>query len=325
MNRLFVIFFILSLFFSCQWGQSDFIPMGSEPVNIDHFDRVFFSMDSLNISKEIKKLKNDFPYFFSSNQSDDMLISRFYDPQIRELSNSVDSLFGKTDVLELEIQESFEYFYHYFPHIDSLTLYTWVSNFESLEPILVSENTLLLALDMYLGSSSHYYRSAPKYIRNSFQQKYILPNIFFYYFSSHIPLFKDNSFLSSMLHYGKIHYLSALMIPLRDQKNLMCYSEEKMVWAKNNEANVWAYFVENSILFSTDQKNKLDFISDAPFSKFSTSWQTQSPGRIGQWIGWRIIDSYMSMHPELTLTDLITEQDAQKILRESQYKPKSKR
>ena len=76
------------------------------------------------------------------------------------------------------------------------------------------------------------------------------------------------------------------------------------------------------MLFSTDQKMKLDFISEAPFSKFSTSWQTKSPGRIAQWIGWRIIDSYMNAHSEIKLIDLILEQDSQKILRESQYKPK---
>jgi hypothetical protein len=323
MYRLFVIFFIFSLLFSCQSNQHEFVPEFEKSIHLYHFDRVFFSMDSFNLTSEINGLKSEFPHFFTSDQGDDLLIERFYDPQIRQLSCSVDSAFGNTDILEKEIQESFEYFYHYFPKTDTFTLYTWVSNFESIEPVLVSGTTILLALDMYLGSSASYYRSAPEYIRNSFKQEYILPNIFYYYFSSRVPFFNDNSFLSSMLHYGKIHYLSALMIPNRDQRNLMRYSLEKMAWAQSNEANIWAYFVENSMLFSSDQKNKLDFISEAPFSKFSTSWQSKSPGRIAQWIGWRIIDSYMNAHPEITLIDLISEQDSQKILKESQYKPKS--
>ncbi len=321
MNRLFVTFFILYLFFSCQIPERSFVPLGLKPLNIYHFDRVFFSMDSSNLLSEIDKLKINFPYFFTSDQGDDLLIERFYNSQIRELSSSVDSLFNDIDVLENDIQESFEYFHHYFPQSDTLTLYTWISNFESMEPVLVSGQTILLSLDMYLGSSARYYRSAPEYIRNSFEKKFILPNIFYYYFSSRIPFFKDNSFLSSMLYYGKIHYLTSLMMPERDKSNLMRYSQKKMAWAQDNESNVWAYFVENRMLFSSEQKNKLDFISEAPFSKFGTSWQTQSPGRIGQWIGWRIIDSFMNKHPEISIKDLIQEQDSQMILRESQYKP----
>jgi hypothetical protein len=36
----------------------------------------------------------------------------------------------------------------------------------------------------------------------------------------------------------------------------------------------------------------------------------------------KIVEAYMNSHPDLTLTDLIKETDAQKILRESRYKPK---
>jgi hypothetical protein len=80
--------------------------------------------------------------------------------------------------------------------------------------------------------------------------------------------------------------------------------------------------VENNLLFSSQHQNKQRFVEEAPFSKFYTEFDTQTPGRIGQWIGWRIIESYMKAHPEKSLTDLINEQDAQQILRESRYKPK---
>ena len=75
-------------------------------------------------------------------------------------------------------------------------------------------------------------------------------------------------------------------------------------------------------MFSSNQQNKIRFIEDAPFSKFYTSFDRESPGRVGQWIGMKIVQAYMNYQPDVSLIDLIQETDAQKILRESRYKPK---
>jgi len=75
-------------------------------------------------------------------------------------------------------------------------------------------------------------------------------------------------------------------------------------------------------LFSSTHQNKQRFIEDAPFSKFHTKFDAKTPGRIGQWVGYRLVASYMNLHPEKSLTDLINELDSQMILRESAYKPK---
>ena len=112
------------------------------------------------------------------------------------------------------------------------------------------------------------------------------------------------------------------MLPNYSSHVVIGYTKDKMQWSIRNEANIWAYFIENKLLFSSHQQNKMRFIEDAPFSKFYTSFDRESPGRIGQWVGMKIVEAYMNSHPDLTLTDLIKETDAQKILRESRYKPK---
>jgi hypothetical protein len=112
------------------------------------------------------------------------------------------------------------------------------------------------------------------------------------------------------------------MIPDKSPEIVMKYTEEKMDWCFENEGNIWAYFVENKLLFSSTHQNKQRFIEDAPFSKFHTKFDAKTPGRIGQWVGYRMVASYMNLHPEKSLTDLINELDSQMILRESAYKPK---
>jgi hypothetical protein len=291
-------------------------------VEIRHFDHSFFAMDSTHFDEDLSQLKRDFPAFFAMGQDDEVLKRRFYDLQIRELYTSVDSIYKSTEVLDADLSTAFQYFYHYFPTHDSLKLYTWVSNFENIEPVIVSENTLLVALDMYLGSESNFYTTAPDYIKQRFDMRYIPSDVFHSYFIENIPLLNDNSLLASMIHYGKIHYLCSKMLPAEEQEIIMSYPKNKMNWCLSNESNIWSYFIENQLLFSTQYQTKQRFIEDAPFSKFYTSFDTDSPGRVGQWIGWRIVNSYMDSHPEISLTDLIKEQDAQKILRESRYKPK---
>ena len=294
----------------------------SPMIKIRHFDHDFFGMDSLNFDDDLLELVNQYPDFFKMGFDKSTLKNRFFDPEIRELYDAVDSVFSTTNELDTELFRAFKYYYHHFENHDSLKIYTWVSNFERLDPILVSENTILISLDMYLGVESHFYITAPDYIKERFDKIYILSDLFRSYFTSNIPLSDNNSLLASMVYYGKIHYLISSILPSYNSHVIMGYSKDKMQWCIRNEANIWAYFVENKLLFSSSQQNKMRFIEDAPFSKFYTSFDRESPGRIGQWVGMKIVEAYMNSYPDLTLIDLIKETDAQKILRESRYKPK---
>lgn len=292
-------------------------------ISISHFDKEFFAMDSASFDFDLQQMKIKFPLFFAGNQNNNSFRARFDDKLIRELYESVDSTFLDLESIENELKRAFKYFDYYFSH-DSLQIYTWCSNFESLEPITISANTILIGLDMYLGENSKFYSTAPLYIRQQFNRQFMLPDVFFYYFSAYIPLPKENTLLASMIHYGKIHYLKSLVLPEYDEHTIMKYRSDKHSWAQLNEANIWAFFLENNLLFSSQQQNKRRFIDEAPFSKFNTNFDADSPGAIGQWVGLQIVTSYMKTNPDITPKELIKEIDTQKILRKSGYKPKNR-
>ncbi|WCC45198.1 hypothetical protein PJW08_03160 [Tenacibaculum finnmarkense] len=71
------------------------------------------------------------------------------------------------------------------------------------------------------------------------------------------------------------------------------YSQNKMRWAESNEAQIWKYFIEKNMLYNTDKELDIRFLDIAPFSKFYLEKDRQSPGRIGEFIGWQIVRSYM--------------------------------
>jgi hypothetical protein len=62
------------------------------------------------------------------------------------------------------------------------------------------------------------------------------------------------------------------------------------------------------------------FIEVAPFSKFYMNQDELSPGRIGVWMGWQIVNSYMK-HNDVSLQELL-KIDEDIIFTKSKYKPK---
>jgi hypothetical protein len=101
----------------------------------------------------------------------------------------------------------------------------------------------------------------------------------------------------------------------------MGYSEEQLLWSKENEVEIWKKFVADNLLFSTDAKLGPRFINLAPFSKFYLEIDNESPGRIGQWMGWQIVRSFMDNNPEITIQQLL-KMDPKLIFEKSKYKPK---
>ena len=76
------------------------------------------------------------------------------------------------------------------------------------------------------------------------------------------------------------------------------------------------------MLYSNDPSLSERFIADAPFSKFYLEVDQDSPGRIGIWFGWQIINAFMENN-DLSLQEMIL-LDNEEIFKNSKYKPKKK-
>ena len=63
------------------------------------------------------------------------------------------------------------------------------------------------------------------------------------------------------------------------------------------------------------------YIEETPFTK---QFGNDSPGRLGIFLGWKLIQSYMKNNPEVTLPELMQISDYQKILNNSKFKPQVK-
>jgi hypothetical protein len=79
--------------------------------------------------------------------------------------------------------------------------------------------------------------------------------------------------------------------------------------------------MEENLLFETDYLKMQKYLTDAPFTPGLGEGQSSAP-KLGVWTGWQIVKKYMDEHPLTTLQQILALKDAQKILKDSRYKPK---
>jgi hypothetical protein len=179
---------------------------------------------------------------------------------------------------------------------------------------------MVIGLDMFLGAKYKLYKenNIPLYISKFFVKESIVPACVYELALSNIKFKESNVLLDQMIYVGKLLYFSDLLLPNTEDSLKIRYSTKQLDWCKKNEANIWAFMINQKALYSTDPEINKKFMDDAPFT---TYFSKQSPGRIATWIGWQIVRNYMMNNKNISLKDLINENNSQKILSLSKYKP----
>jgi hypothetical protein len=60
------------------------------------------------------------------------------------------------------------------------------------------------------------------------------------------------------------------------------------------------------------------YLNEAPFT---APVSQDSPGRVGTWVGWQIVKSYMDKNKNVSLQQLVSENNYQQLLEKSDYRP----
>lgn len=179
---------------------------------------------------------------------------------------------------------------------------------------------LLISLDTYLGRDHYFYDGIQEYLRAGFEEKYISIDAAGAFAQKQIQYPSSRLFLDEMIYYGKILYLKDLLVPFKTDAEKIGYSTQELQWAKANEEQIWRYFVERELLFSSDPQLGPRFLQPAPFSKFYLELDSEAPGQLGQYIGWQIVRQYVDRTDSGLAEVLAT--NGEEIFKESNYKPR---
>ncbi len=284
-------------------------------LKVHRFEKAFFGATPQTLGQ----VKQEYPFFFPPENDDQVWLDKIQNPQWRELYTEVEKRYGDFSTQTQETEELFKHIKYYFPKTQLPQVYTIIAEMDYQTKIVYTRDKLIIPLELYLGRDHRFYEF-PKYLKEGFEPRQMMPDIVTAYARTQVPPPHSADFLSQMIYYGKMLYLKDILLPDYTDAERIGYSAQQQKWIQENEAYVWRYFIERKMLYDTDQKLSSRFINMAPFSKFYLEIDNESPGRIGTWIGWQIVRSYMKNNDVSLQTMLMT--DAKQIFEQSHYKPK---
>ncbi|GAB1857725.1 gliding motility lipoprotein GldB [Flavobacteriaceae bacterium MHTCC 0001] len=286
-------------------------------ISIERFDQFFGNANTT----DLPKLKQAYPFMFSTKFKDSFWIAKIKDTLQQELTKEVGLKYAKIDSIETAIESLFNHIKYYFPEFTPPRVITTTSNVDYRSKVVVTDTIVLVALDNYLGNKHHFYQNIPKFIKRNFESERIAIDVALAYTENFIHQPQRKTLLDEMIYFGKQLYLLDVLLPNVTESERLGYTEEELHWARANEAYIWRYYIERELLYSTDTKLPNRFINPAPFSKFYLEEiDTDSPGRIGQYIGLQIVRAYMQ-HNNVSLRDMLR-QKPEDIFKTSKFKPR---
>ena len=309
-----VVFFVIQCKKNNVEDEINSIPIS---INFDRFDKKFYNIDSFKLND----LKKEYSYLFPEKFDDIVWVNRRKDSLQLILKNAIEKKIENFDFVEDEINYLFKHVKYYFPKTNIPKIVTLINNVDYQSKIIYLDSLVLVSLDTYLGENHEIYNGIPNYIKYDMDISFLSSHIADKFLDRKINYPNERTFLAQMLYYGKKLYLKEKLLPLKNDTILIGYSKKDFTWAKENEIYIWKYFIEKELLYNTDSKLIRRFLDPSPFSKFYLEIDNQSPGKIGRWIGWQIVRSFMKKNPEVKIEDLIFK-SSQELFIKSGYKPK---
>lgn len=294
-------------------------------VKIERLDKKLHKIRTKNELELILKQNPVFTSEFlqlSQYPNAEILIDRYFQLMnsggIDSLFIEVEKTFGDLEEIQLQFEDAFRHLKFYFPDLKIPKIQTAVTGIS--HDLYVSDSLILIGLDYYLGIDGKYLpQNIPMYILKRYQKDYLVPQIMLLYSAYYNTTnFADKTALADMIYYGKAFYLTKNLMPCTPDSLLTGYTAFETEDIVEHEDIIWAGLLENEMLFETNNFLKSKILGERPTT---IEIGEKCPGRIGRWVGWRIIQKYAREHPELSVPDIMNIDDAQRIFSESKYKP----
>jgi len=248
----------------------------------------------------------------------DRLFNLLNASDIDSLFLEVDNAYGDLEDIRLQFEDAFRYLKYYFPDFKVPKIQTAVTGIAN--DMYMSDSLIIIGLDFYLGPEGKYVpKDIPSYLLKRYQKDYLVPQIILMYSNYYNATdMRDKTAIADMVYYGKAYYMAKNLMPCTPDSLLTGYTAFETQDIEDHEQVIWAGILENELLFETNNFLKDKFLSERPKTY---EIGENCPGRIGRWVGWKIVQKYMDEHPDASLPELMKMQDAQTIFNESKYKP----
>lgn len=246
------------------------------------------------------------------------LYLRFTNPYFDSLYLETRKVFRDLRPLVAEFEEAFTNLHYYYPELPIPKIQFVITGLDS--DLYVSDSLIIVGLDYYLGSGAKYRPQMYEYILRQYNPQNIVPSVMLLYgidTRTNATNMNDKTVLADMVAYGKSYYFAKHMLPCKPDSIFMNYTADEIAGSRKNQDLIWFRLVEDKVLYSTANQVKQRYLGERPKT---IEVGPECPGRIAQWVGWQIVNSYMKNNKETTLPQLMDMDNADKLFKESKYK-----
>ena len=207
---------------------------------------------------------------------------------------------------------------YYFPDAPIPDFYAYISMFSYAAPL--GSDFEGIGLDFFLGEDCPIYPTIPNlgymYIRRTLNQKHMASTV--------VEMLADDiagppmgpRMLDQMIREGKKYYILDLLMPETADSIKFKMTGAQLEYLQASEVELYKFLMDQKLLFSTKASDYLKFINPGPFDKEDP---VAKPGNSASWLGFKMVQEYMTKTPTVSVGDLLKIADPQVILKK--YRP----
>jgi len=249
-------------------------------------------------------------------------LTRFVmDPDWSAAQKQADQVLGDLEPQRQALEQGFERLKGFFP--DSLVPRVIAFNSGYNYGATPTDSVLGIGVEWFIGKDSEAVRylapeSFPQYVKDRMRPEMLVPSAVKSWLQVHyMKDIRGQDVLTHLVETGKVLYLLDAVLPETNDALKFAFSDEQLAWCGENEFGIWKELVAKEQLYSKKGEDIDRLLNDGPFTN---GFPRQSPGHIGEWIGYRMVKRYMDDHNEVTMAQLFANTDPRVVLKS--YKPR---
>jgi len=251
-----------------------------------------------------------------------MVLTRFTtDPDWMSVQRAADSVLGDLEPQRQDFEAAFKRLKVLFP--DSLTPRIVAFNSGFNYGIFPTDSVLGVGVEWFIGKDHPVIgylapESFPQYVKDRMRPEMLVPSAVKGWLLVHYTRdIRAEDLLTNLVETGKVLFLLDALLPGTDPALKFAFSKEQLAWCEAHEYDIWKDLVAKDELYSKKLEDIGRWMNDGPFTN---GLPRESPGHLGEWLGYRMVKAYMEDNPDLSIPQLLALDDPRVILKT--YKPR---
>ena len=305
------------------------ISCGTDPLDVDtsnvkinlsfvNVDSILFNANEKDLIASNNHFKTEINEVYSYNigycmqigdLSDTAFVNSIYkfraDTFIVRLENEIEKKFRNIADMNASIIDGFKHLKYHFPKKDYPSHIVYMNSLFS-SSIFCTKQEIGVGLDRYLGYDSEIVKNLNsmhfhEWIKHGMNRVFLERDVLTGWIETNLVEEVDGNLAEKIVRWGKIIYFTEAAFPELDKHIILRYSEEQLKWAYDNEFEFWDYIVGENMLFQLNERNEANMLGPGP--KTPGLPKEGAPDRLGQFLGWQMVKSYMDQN-DISLAEL---------------------